>query len=529
MATINKPQQVGLSDPNTLRRTEAQLAQAAIIANGKSTVSDGEAIFVSTTAKATAGGVTLTTSANNQPSDIVTVYSSQGNTYVSAIDQTIKQTVVNQVGVSSIIAGNNITITSTGTNGTGAVTINSTGGGGNANTGNITFDGDNIGSTNDVVNIIGNNYAQLQSGDSYIWVESNYANIEVNGNTWSFDAGGILTAPGNIVIDNGGADGNIDSSGNINVISNNNTSTFDTTGNLTVSGSGYFQGQNLYVGEGANSLTQFGASTLVISANDTAYIQAVVTNVSDIGSADWVAYGHHGSDVGGWVDTGFTSASYSDANFTITGPGTGYVFAQGYDPSQGSPSYGDGSLVLATGNLGNVKDIIFATGGFSLSNEFMRINNSSQTLQFYSYGNVTGANVISANSFVGNGSQLTNVATTVNGSWTLAAGTNTVSLSVPLNGTYSIWVRGNIPNGIVTYTATAVVTNTNVPVLGSSYGWYYATGNALVLTAIPTQFVGTLNNISNAVVTTTTANVFTFGITNNSGASQTVNWGYTKL
>jgi hypothetical protein len=142
---------------------------------------------------------------------------------------------------------------------------------------------------------------------------------------------------------------------------------------------------------------------------------------------------------------------------------------------------------------------------------------------------ISASGNISANNFTGNGGSLSNVATKTTGSWTLAPGVNTVSLSVPINGTYSIWVNGNIPNGIVTYTATAVVTNTNVPVLGSSYGWYYAAGNALVLTSIPTQFVGTVNNISNAVVSTTTANVFTFGITNNSGSSQIVNWGYTKL
>jgi hypothetical protein len=74
-----------------------------------------------------------------------------------------------------------------------------------------------------------------------------------------------------------------------------------------------------------------------------------------------------------------------------------------------------------------------------------------------------------------------------------------------------------------------VVTNTNVPVVGTSYGWYYAAGNALVLTAIPTQIVGSPNSISTAVVATTTANVFTFGITNNSGSSQVVSYGYTKL
>jgi hypothetical protein len=111
----------------------------------------------------------------------------------------------------------------------------------------------------------------------------------------------------------------------------------------------------------------------------------------------------------------------------------------------------------------------------------------------------------------------------------LAAGANTVSLTVPINGTYSIWVRGNIPNGIVTYTATVVVTNTNVPVLGTSYGWWYDGGGALELTAIPTQIIGTANNISTATVSTSTANVFTFGITNNSGSSKTVDYGYIRL
>jgi hypothetical protein len=115
------------------------------------------------------------------------------------------------------------------------------------------------------------------------------------------------------------------------------------------------------------------------------------------------------------------------------------------------------------------------------------------------------------------------------GSWTLATGANTVSFTVPINGSYTLWVNGNIPNGIITYIATVVVTNTNVPVVGSSYGWYYLAGNALVLTAIPTQIVGTVNGISTAVVSTTTANRFDFSITNNSGSSQVVNYGYTTL
>jgi hypothetical protein len=155
-----------------------------------------------------------------------------------------------------------------------------------------------------------------------------------------------------------------------------------------------------------------------------------------------------------------------------------------------------------------------AGAGFNVSN----VSTISAT------GNITGGNII------GNGSGLSNVAVKTAGSWTLASGVNTVSISVPLNGTYTIWINGNIPNGIVTYTATAIVTNTNVPVLGSQYAWYYEIGNALVFTSIPDQFVGTAGSISNASpYSGNTANVFTFGITNNSGASQVVNYGYTKL
>jgi hypothetical protein len=147
------------------------------------------------------------------------------------------------------------------------------------------------------------------------------------------------------------------------------------------------------------------------------------------------------------------------------------------------------------------------------------------------YGNtISVAGNVTGNNFTGDGGSLSNVATKINGSWTLASGNNTVSISVPLNGTYSIWINGNIPNGIVIYTATAVITNTNVPVLGEQYGWYYTIGNALVLTSIPDQFVGTSNAISTVnTYVGNTANVFTFGITNNSGNTAVVNYGFTKL
>ena len=115
MATYNnKPASVGLSDPKLVRQTQASLAQASLIARGKPTVtSAGELILPSTTLSVGTTAVSTTTSANNSSADIVTVYSGQGAIYASSIDQTVNQTIVNQVGVSSIVAGNNITITST--------------------------------------------------------------------------------------------------------------------------------------------------------------------------------------------------------------------------------------------------------------------------------------------------------------------------------------------------------------------------------------------------------------------------------
>ena len=115
------------------------------------------------------------------------------------------------------------------------------------------------------------------------------------------------------------------------------------------------------------------------------------------------------------------------------------------------------------------------------------------------------------------------------GSWTLSAGTNTVSFTVTAGESYVMWVNGNIPNGIVNWNATVTLSNSNVPVIGSQYGWSYLAGNALVLTSIPNQIVGTLGSIITSAPAVSNSNTFTFGITNNSGSSQTVYYGYIRV
>ena len=117
----------------------------------------------------------------------------------------------------------------------------------------------------------------------------------------------------------------------------------------------------------------------------------------------------------------------------------------------------------------------------------------------------------------------------VTGSWTLTTGANTVSFTVTAGQSYVMWVNGNIPNGIVNWNATVTLSNPNVPVVGVQYGWYYLAGNALALTSIPSQIVGTAGSISTSAPAVSNSNTFTFGITNNSGASQVVYYGYIKV
>jgi hypothetical protein len=117
------------------------------------------------------------------------------------------------------------------------------------------------------------------------------------------------------------------------------------------------------------------------------------------------------------------------------------------------------------------------------------------------------------------------------GSWTVTAGTNTYSFTVPSDGTYVMWVKGNIPNGIITWNATLSVSNSNVPAIGTQYAWNYTGGGTPIsLTSIPDQIKGVAGTIStDATYAGTTSNRFDFGISNTSGESQTVYYGYTRI
>jgi hypothetical protein len=233
--------------------------------------------------------------------------------------------------------------------------------------------------------------------------------------------------------------------------------------------------------------------------------------------------------------TGNVTAQNFIGNISITGNVTG---------TSPNVSLVAGSYTYTFDNTGNVTlpaggDLVFSanTTMTSLSNGNITIdpNGTGQLLvtattpaQFGNTISATG-NITTSGKFIGDGSALANVATKSSGSWTLATGTNTVNFTVTAGRTYSMWVSGNIPNGIVVWNATATLTNTNVPVIGQQFGWYYSAGNALVLTSMPSQIIGTAGSISTASPAVANTNVFNFTIVNNSGSSQTVYYGWTQI
>ena len=231
----------------------------------------------------------------------------------------------------------------------------------------------------------------------------------------------------------------------------------------------------------------------------------------------WVWVDHTGVSIA----TEYSTDAYTwkfDNNGSLTLPGGSAI---GYTPSVSTNitvnaktwAFGvDGNLTLPTGG-----EIHSAAGTGSVAIE-ANDGNNTRTWTFGTDGSLTVPDTTT---------QSTAYKRTT-GSWTVATGSGTYSFTVPLNGTYAMWVRGKCDNGIITWNATATVTNNNVPVLGQQFAWNYnGGGTPIEITAMPTQFVGTANTVisSNPSVSTPT-NTFTFTINNTSGSSQTVYWGY---
>jgi hypothetical protein len=204
-------------------------------------------------------------------------------------------------------------------------------------------------------------------------------------------------------------------------------------------------------------------------------------------------------------------------------------------------SYGNANVATFLAAFGS--NAISTTGNVTASNFVGNISITGNvvgtqpnvTLVAGSYSTVfdnTGNLTLPGNTFSVNYANNTPVpvVTRAEGTWTVTAGNNNYSFTVPINNTYQLWINGNIPNGIIVYNATVGVSNTNVPVIGQQFAWNYeGGGNILMFTSIPAQIIGTAGAIANASPAVANTNVFTFGINNTSGSNQTVQYGWIQI
>jgi hypothetical protein len=242
-----------------------------------------------------------------------------------------------------------------------------------------------------------------------------------------------------------------------------------------------------------------------------------------------------------WVDASTNTALDGDSGSAATAYSYQYNFAQHnfniisklvYTPSTNQTvkvrvtgtQAGGITTTLATGSSAYVKamNAIFALN---------TLDTMSVTGNVTTSGNVSATGNVTAANFFGNGATLSNVATRFESAWTVPVGNSTQSFTVAASETYYLWVDCNIPNGILTWNATATVTNTNVPVVGAQYAWVYSGGGTPIdFTSIPDQFVGTSNTIVRSSVSpSATTNRFDFGINNTSGNAVAVRYGWAQI
>jgi hypothetical protein len=250
-----------------------------------------------------------------------------------------------------------------------------------------------------------------------------------------------------------------------NVVINSSTPLINPTdAALTVPNGGAAFGGNTYVGGTLNvgeaSLTTALVNSSIAAVNSVGdFAQMYMLNTSSTGSADFSAYGDNGTDTGGWVDMGMTGSAFNDPNYQITKPNDGYLIVR---PQAG---FG-GNLVIATSEAGDYNNIVFATGGFSDSQEVARFVGDSSNGGFFELTQgteasststgalrVTGGAGITGNLYAGNVATTTlttvGVVATGNISTTNALTvntTNTAGMDFKVSGVNSnnlIWARAN--------------------------------------------------------------------------------------
>jgi hypothetical protein len=446
----------------------------------------------------------------------------------------------------------------------------------NANTGNITFADTTI-STNSaaagidvflrggtatgcgasggnsiILSGLGGGINQIGSGNVVIKTGNSHTNI------WTFDAAGNLNLPGNIIAINY-ADGNrafgtvtfsdeaVIGTGTSNTVSGlylapdpvslTNDLYLRVRGNIydepthihfDTGNNAYY---NQYIGDDNKYILLANTGNVVVNTNDSVGNSAQWTfdNFGTLALPGGSRLRPLGANLDIFAGTGsYVNLITSDESSSMgVGGAGGYVVTAG-----GTWNFNTNGNLTAPGNVsavGNITggNIVTSGSGGDITMSAGNITGAGNI----SAGNVSTTGNVTAANFFGNGNTLSNVATTFESTWTVPTGNSTQSFTVTPNNTYYLWVDCNIPNGILTWNATATITNTNVPVVGAQYAWVYNGGGTPIdFTSIPNQFIGTANTIvRSSVAPSATTNRFDFGINNTSGNTVTVNYGYARI
>jgi hypothetical protein len=291
-------------------------------------------------------------------------------------------------------------------------------------------------------------------------------------------------------------------------------STSNTTGALTLAGgigvlkNGHFGGDlqadgKLFVGPEADDFTTAANLTdpiavLAYTGSPNSYAQVAIHNSTSSSSADILLYPNNGTDASGWVDLGITGSTFSQSQFSLTGPNDGYIFMEA---PQGTS--GKGNLVLATGNKGTQNRIIFGAGGFISGRSQMEIipdNSVKINIATASTSATTGALVV--NGGVGITGDVNIAGNITFGGTGTNVSTANLAVNAPLifTGSGSIVSSndlGLVTEGLYTVTNVPVVTvinkelNNNVAILTSLTTPYFAVGDSVTVANLDATFNGT--------------------------------------
>jgi hypothetical protein len=309
-------------------------------------VGSSEVLYPQSTTTTSSNSVTINSSVNNDVGDVTTVYSTNGQITVNPINQTINQYTSVDSGVSQIVAGSGVTITSTGASGTGVVTIGSDNSYSNSNVASYlpTYTG-NVGAGN--VNVTGTVYT---NGISSTGLASlTILNVSTTAN---------LGAPGNVKI-TGGTNGYVlqtDGAGNL-------TWTAQTGGG----GNGSVAGSNTQIqfndagAFGGNTGFTFNKTTGIFTAPFLAGNGNGLSNIQGANVSGFVpnanvantAFAVAGANVSGFVP----NANVANTAFAVAAAnvsGLGNIATANLDGSNANVLYGNGVFAPVSGGAGGL-------------------------------------------------------------------------------------------------------------------------------------------------------------------------------